>query len=119
MKIDEMTIGAVKEILALFGGASKQTQGNPYIGQVCVIRTYSAGVHVGEVVAQNGTEVDLKNSRRIWSWKGAFTLSEVATRGIENASRVACVVPALRLTQAIEIIPCSPDAIKSIEACHE
>lgn len=36
-----------------------------------IVRTYSAGVHVGELVSHKGTEVTLKNARRIWKWVGA------------------------------------------------
>lgn len=45
--------------------------------QYVVVRTYSAGVHAGELVSQNGKEVTLKNARRIWYWRGANTLHEI------------------------------------------
>ena len=41
-------------------GASKM------IGKFCVIRTYSAGVHVGTLTKHKGTKVTLANARRIW-----------------------------------------------------
>ena len=40
---------------------------NSFIGKYVIIRTYSAGVHVGTLVSQNGKEVMLKDTRRIWS----------------------------------------------------
>ena len=72
----------------------------PYVD----IRTYSAGVHVGYLVARTGKEVTLHDARRIWSWVGARTLSEVATAGIAAGSRVSVAVPSITLTEAIEII---------------
>jgi hypothetical protein len=51
------------------------------IGKMVIIRTYSAGVHFGELVSQEGKEVVLKNARRIWSWRGANTLNEVSLVG--------------------------------------
>ena len=78
-----------------------------------VVRTYSAGVHCGTLVAQKGKAVILKNSRRIWQWTGAFTLSEVSQKGI-SGGRVSCTVPTIALTEAIEIIPCSATGKKSL-----
>lgn len=79
-----------------------------------LVRTYSAGVHFGYLVSQKGQEVTLTKSRRIWSWAGANTLSEIATSGLNSSqSRVAVPVDIV-LTQAIEIIDCTPQSVKSI-----
>ena len=83
---------------------------NSFIGKYVIIRTYSAGVHVGTLVSQNGKEVMLKDTRRIWSGEGAFTLSAIAMNGLGKNSRLSVVVPELMLTEAIEIIPTSPEA---------
>jgi len=81
-----------------------------------IVRTYSAGVHFGYLVRREGREVDLVRSRRIWSWSGANTLSEIATSGLDiKKSRVAIPV-SITLTEAIEIIDCTPEAVASIEA---
>jgi hypothetical protein len=45
-------------------------------GKYVIVRTYSAGVHFGRLVARRGKEVDLADARRIWFWKGANTLNE-------------------------------------------
>ena len=79
-----------------------------------VIRTYSAGVHVGELVSRDGKEVKLTNARRIWSWKGANTLHEIALRGVGAGSRVSEAVGGIVLTEAIEIIAATDEAMKSI-----
>lgn len=81
-----------------------------------IVRTYSAGVHFGYVVKRQGKEITLTKSRRIWQWAGAWTLSEIATAGLDiNKSRVAAPVD-ITLTEAIEIIACTPAAVASIEA---
>jgi hypothetical protein len=86
-------------------------------GKYVVVRTYSAGVHVGELVSRKGQEVTLANARRIWRWFGANTLNEVATTGIDSAkSRVSVPVASIEITQAIEIIPATKAAQASIEA---
>lgn len=92
---------------------------HPAVGQICVIRTFSAGIHVGKVLFVQDRNVMLSGARRIWSWVGAFSLSEVSQKGIEKVSRVAMPVPTLYLTEAVEIIPCTVDAWTKIEACNE
>ena len=73
-----------------------------------LIRTYSAGVHIGTLKSRKGKEVVLTNARRLWYWKGAFTLSVVATKGVDREqSRISLPVPEITLTEAIEIIPIS------------
>lgn len=81
-----------------------------------IVRTYSAGVHFGYLARREGREVDLVKSRRIWRWAGANTLSEIATAGLDpDTSRVAVPV-SITLTEAIEIIDCTPEAVEKIEA---
>ena len=81
-----------------------------------IVRTYSAGVHAGELVERNGKEVVLKNARRIWYWAGAATLSQLAMEGTKEPAR--CKFPRevleITLTEAIEIIPCTEKAQQSI-----
>lgn len=84
-------------------------------GQYVVVRTYSAGVHVGEFVTRNGREVTLRNARRIWSWEGAYTLHEVAAVGVGPGSRVSVAVPSIDLTEAIEVIECTEAGEASLQ----
>ena len=81
-----------------------------------VIRTYSAGVHIGNLVSRKGKEVTLTNARRLWRWSGANTLHEVATKGVAADSKISEIVPTITLTEAIEIIPVSEAAAKSLES---
>jgi hypothetical protein len=77
-------------------------------GDFVLIRTFSAGVHFGTLVERSGKEVHLCNARRLWSWSGALSLSEVAMKGITlNSSKVSVPVDEIILTEAIEIIPVS------------
>lgn len=86
------------------------------IGEFCVVRTYSAGVHMGIVKECNGTAVLLADARRLWRWSGANTLNEVSQTGVGQGSRISKPVPLILLTQAIEVIPCSLLARKSLES---
>jgi len=77
-------------------------------GTKVLIRTYSAGVHFGTLESREGQEVHLKDARRLWSWSGALSLSEVAAKGIDiKNSKISVPVDEIILTQAIEIIPIS------------
>ena len=79
-----------------------------------VVRTFSAGVHVGELVSRDGKEVELANARRIWYWKGRFTLHEIANSGLGNGSKISEPVISIALTEAIEIIPTSEAGEKAL-----
>lgn len=77
-------------------------------GTFVVIRTYSAGVHFGVLEEFEGQMVRLSNARRLWSWSGALSLSEVAMKGIDvKASKISVPVDEIILTQAIEVIKVS------------
>ncbi len=122
MNIDELTIGDVKSLAAYFqsGNEPKQPEQSPLIGRHVIVRTFSAGVHMGTLLRKEGENVLLRDARRLWKWAGAFTLSEVSQNGVQNSgSRIACLVPMIELTNANEIIPTSEKARDSFEKCHE
>ena len=79
----------------------------------CVVRTYSAGVHIGYVKSfaeKHPQHAELINSRRLYYWSGACSLSQVAMDGVSSDSKIAVEVPEQVLTDAIECIPCSEKA---------
>jgi hypothetical protein len=80
------------------------------IGEFVIVRTYSAGVHMGTLRECNGTAVLLEDARRLWRWNNAFTLNEASQEGVGEESRISDPVPAILITQAIEVIPCSQKA---------
>jgi len=80
-----------------------------------IVRTYSAGAHFGYLVARDGKEVTLERSRRLWRWFGAWTLSEIATAGLDvKKSKIGAPVSVV-LTEAIEIIDVTPEAAAILE----
>jgi len=84
----------------------------------CIVRTYSAGVFAGYVKERKGSEVVLLNSRRLWSWSGACSLSQLAIEGTKKPSecKFAMEVPETELINAIEIIPCTTEAKENINS---
>jgi hypothetical protein len=91
----------------------KSTNGLVYV----IVRTYSAGGHAGYLKEHKDKQVTLVDSRRLFYWSGAASLSQLALEGVSKPKecKFAMVLPTLILTEAIEIIPCS----KAAQACIE
>jgi len=83
-----------------------------------IVRTYSAGVFAGFLERREGKEVTLKNARRLWYWKGAASLSQLAVTGTScpTECKFPVAVPSVDLTEAIEILDVTPEAKASIES---
>jgi len=76
----------------------------------CVVRTYSAGVHIGYVMdfgEKHPQQATILKSRRLHQWAGAASLSQVSIDGVDGSSRIAVEIPEITLTDVIEVIPCS------------
>lgn len=82
-----------------------------------VVRTYSAGVHIGYLKSRDGKEVTLVDARRIWSWEGANTLTDIALIGttVPEKCRITARLPKIYLTEAVEIIPTTKEAFDCLE----
>ena len=82
-----------------------------------IVRTRSAGVFAGYLESQKGQEVILTNARRLWYWKGAASLSQLAMEGVKypEECKFPCPVDKIILTEAIEIIDTTDEAQKNIE----
>lgn len=83
-----------------------------------IVRTYSAGVFAGYLNSRNGEEVVLNNARRIYYWAGAATISEMANEGVSKPHECKFPAPVNQITllNAIEIIPTTARAKKSLES---
>jgi hypothetical protein len=90
---------------------------NLFLGEYVLVRTYSAGVFAGTLKRKVGNEVELHNARRIWYWKGAASLSQLAEEGTSLPSECKFPVEVLKvlLIGVIEILKVSDKAEKSIK----
>jgi hypothetical protein len=115
INLENLTVKQAKEIASLFNNVPSQALiSNPFIGKRVVVRTYSAGVHIGTLVKSEGMECHLKDGLRLWEWTGGgLSLSAIAKNGIKGGrlNRTSEVY----LTQAIEYIPIGIDAEKTFE----
>jgi hypothetical protein len=78
-----------------------------------IIRSYAAGVHFGYLKSENytsaGKVVTLVNTRRIHTWNGACSLSQIALDGI-GGGNVSVALPEIEVVNVIETIPLSEKA---------
>jgi hypothetical protein len=88
------------------------------IGKYCMVRTQFAGVFAGTVKERNGKEALLTDARRMWHWKGAASLSQLAADGTSdpNGCKFPTPVNEVLLADVIEIIPITDKAAASISS---
>lgn len=89
--------------------------------QKYIVRCDRAGVFYGEIEGRDGREIKMRNARCIWYWDGAATLLQLAAEGTTKPDncKFTMTVDSLVVLDAIEIIPCTTKAIKSIESVEE
>lgn len=84
-----------------------------------LVRTYSAGVHFGYLENKTSTlagiEVKLLQARRVWYWKGAASLSQMANEGVKypDDCKFSQPVQSIELV-AIEIIEITDKAFSNL-----
>ena len=86
-----------------------------------IVRGDRSGLFFGTLEERNGREVKLTNCRRLWYWDGAASNFQLATEGVkapENC-KFTVSVQEIEILDAIEIIPCTPNAINSLESVAE
>ena len=84
--------------------------------QFYIVRANRAGVFFGHIKERVGSEVTMTDVRRLWYWNGACSLSQLAVDGVKNPGecKFTVIVPEMTILGAIEIIPASEAAVKSI-----
>lgn len=120
-KIENMTIGELQKEVEDLRKKKATALIYPKGKKRYVIRTYSAGVWTGYIKKRNGKEGIITHARRIWYWDGAASLSQLAREGVKKPEncKFAMVVPEVTLTEIIELIPMTKDAIESIDSVED
>ena len=85
----------------------------PYV----IVRSRDSGCHAGFLISQEGTNVTLRNARRLWYWEGAATLSQLAMEGTSkpDACKFPCEVELILILGCCEIISSNEVARESIQ----
>lgn len=85
-----------------------------------LVRSYAAGVHYGylksKVSELNGVNVVLVNTRRIWYWNGANSISQIALEGVKKPDecKISVIIPENEIINCVEIIPLTEKALESL-----
>lgn len=117
-KINEIEINGIKYI-------PKDSQQSQYVVdtnglKAVLIRSYAAGVHFGYLLKEEftaaGKVVVLVNTRRVWYWDGAASLSQMALEGVKKPDncKFSVVLPENEIVNVIETIPLSEKAVDSL-----
>lgn len=110
-ELDEVEINGVKYVKK--GAAPPDTNTGYFI-----VRCQGAGVFMAQVVELKGTEAKLKDSRRLWYWAGAASLSQLAMEGVKKPAecKFPVALPAQQVTGVLEVIPMTEAAVASVKA---
>lgn len=116
MSIDDLTIGEVKKLAAMFSAANSQTR-IPGNGRPVIVRSRDAGVQFGYLDCYEGSTVHLRNARQMWSWIAAEggTLLDCATHGVKGG-KFSTTCAAVTVIGACAIIDCTDKAVKTLES---
>ena len=84
--------------------------------EYCIVRTVHSGVHSGFLKFFEDDKCTLLESRRIWHWKGAATLSQLSQEGVKKPDlcKIPCEVGKIHLVGVIEVITATETAMESI-----
>lgn len=125
MNINELTLGEIKELQALF---NTQQQGSKtdiysrYIGKYVICRTRNEGINAGEVIALDETGVILKDARRLYYHKpinkNVSWYEGVAKYGLSSDSRVGTTREKL-IAEDYSLTICSEEGEKSIKEAKD
>ena len=88
-----------------------------------IVRADKAGVFFGQLVKKEGNEVTLNNCRKLYYWRNACAVEQLALDGVLESTRDECkftvTVNNAVINNYIQIIPCSEKAIQSIKSVPE
>lgn len=94
-------------------------------GKPVLIRANNAGVHFGllesEQFTPSGKVVTLTNTRRVYYWSGAASLSQMAKEGVKNPSgcKFTVEVAENEIVGVIETLPLTPEAYENLKNVPE
>jgi hypothetical protein len=89
---------------------------HPYTGEYVLVRTYASGIHLGYLKEYDPQtrHIFLTDTRRIFLWEGAFTISAISVDGIKGG-KLTVIIPEIMISDVLEIIKCSEKSIKNLK----
>jgi hypothetical protein len=96
---------------------------NTNLENYVIVRADRAGVFFGQLVKKEGSEVTLNNCRKLYYWKNAAAVEQLALDGVREDTKNECkftvTVNNVTINNYIQIIPCSEKAILSLKSVPE
>jgi hypothetical protein len=120
MNIDDLTLGQIKQLQAMIGNNSPLAQESCCNDKYVIVRSVAAGVFFGKIKSRDGNNVIMDSARRLWYWKGAASLSQLATEGPKNPGecKFSVVTNGHEVLNICEIIPVTEAAEKEIKVVN-
>jgi len=124
MSINDLTIGDIKELKALFGGdvcgVSKSSNIlSSAIGKYVIVRSRNEGINAGFLKMADDTGCVLSDVKRIWYHKPKDNKTSwyegVADNGLHASSRVSCPVKEKYIIEDYSVTVCTEVSAKSIQ----
>jgi hypothetical protein len=87
-----------------------------------LVRSYAAGVHFGYLLKEEftpaGKVVILVNTRRVYTWYGACSLSQLALEGVKEPDKCqfSVEIPTNEIVNVIETIPLSLSSLANLNS---
>lgn len=85
-------------------------------GKMYIVRSDRAGVFFGKIKSRDGDSVTMTDVRKLWYWDGACAVEQLAMDGTSapGKCKFTVVVPELEVLGAVQVIPCTDKATKSL-----
>lgn len=85
-------------------------------GNYVIVRSNMAGVFGGTLESKTGTEVVLTDARKIYSWRGANTVEDIAAKGVDvENSRITVSVAEIVIDDVCQVLVATKEAEKVIK----
>ena len=120
MNLDDITIGQLKDLQSLIGGATKQSGlFENMIGQYVVVRSRNEGLNAGFLEEADDTGCILKECKRLWYHRPKVKTESwyegVCNHGLSSDSKVSGAVQRKVIVEDYSITQCTDKAAKSIQ----
>ena len=83
-----------------------------------IVRSRDQGVMCGHLVAIEGRQVTIRESRQLWRWEsGSLCLPDIARYGLRGPARLSAASPETTILEACGVLRCTTAAAASLIAC--
>jgi hypothetical protein len=121
MNVDQMTLGQLKELIALFGQKEKNDPiTKTAIGRYVIVRTRNEGINCGKVLFADKSGVVIQDARRIYYHKPKDSnlswYEGVAESGLHSDSKISGTVSMKYIIEDYSLTICSTIAEQSLRS---